>query len=99
MSADAASGGERPIDVRRRRAIFRANHRGTKEMDWMIGKFADAVIGDMDEAALGEFEQFLAISDPELQKWLLEGLPMSGDFAPLVHRIRNFHGLDKDEAR
>jgi antitoxin CptB len=33
------------LDVRRRRILFRAWHRGMREMDLIMGRFADAVIG------------------------------------------------------
>ena len=90
---------ENEIDVRKRRALFRANHRGTKEMDWMLGKYADANLAIMDEYALAEFEKLLAISDPELQKWLLDGQVVGGEFAPLIEQIRHFHGLSLETSR
>ena len=34
-------------DTRRRRAVYRACHRGTKEMDWILGRFAERSVGDM----------------------------------------------------
>ncbi len=79
---------------RRKKALYRAQHRGTKEMDWMIGRYAAARLGDMSEARLVLFEKFLAISDPELNHWLLE--PNScehQDFAALIDDIRVFHGM------
>ncbi len=88
-----------PLDTRRRRATWRAHHRGTKEMDWLIGKFADANLAEMTADELTVFEQFLAISDPELQPWLMDApsvLPLASPdpaFAGLISRIRKFHGL------
>jgi antitoxin CptB len=82
------------LDVRRRRAAWRAAHRGTKEMDVLLGRYADGAVPAMDDAALARFEQFLALPDPELQKWLLnpDGSAQT-DFADLVHEVRAFHGL------
>ena len=42
------------VASRRRRAAFRASHRGTKEMDWLMGRFADARVADMLPQALAE---------------------------------------------
>jgi len=81
------------LDMRRRRAAWRASHRGTKEMDVLLGRFAETTLASMGDPELAQFEQFLALPDPDLQRWLLEGAPASGDFAPLVHDIRTFHGL------
>lgn len=82
------------LDVRRRRATWRAGHRGTKEMDLLLGRYAERAVPGMSDDALTRFEQFLALPDPELQKWLLnpDGSPQS-DFARLVREVRAFHGL------
>lgn len=37
------------LDPRRRRTLFRAWHRGIREMDLIMGRFADAEIGDLSE--------------------------------------------------
>lgn len=82
------------IEVRRRRAAYRAAHRGTKEMDHMIGRYAEARLPDMDEAALTRFEQFMALPEPELQAWLLSPELVRGlDFEDLIADVRRFHGL------
>lgn len=94
MTEDADSAGHRDLDTRRRRAAYRANHRGTKEMDWLVGRYADAHLEFWDEAALHHFERFLELSDPELQKWILEpGQRKGTDFDDLIAAIRVFHGL------
>lgn len=82
------------IETRRRRAAYRAHHRGTKEMDWLVGRYADAHLGGFDEVQLSRFEQFLEIADPELQRWLLdEAAAVGAEFATLVEDVRAFHGL------
>lgn len=80
--------------MRRRRAAWRAAHRGTKEMDVLLGRYAADALPGMEDAALSRFEQFLALPDPELQTWLLnpEGSAQT-DFADLVTEVRAFHGL------
>ena len=85
---------ENDIDVRRRRAAYRAAHRGTKEMDHLMGRYAEARLGGMDETALARFEELLAVADPELQKWLLAPeMPEGTAFADLISDMRRFHGL------
>jgi len=86
---------ERPLDPRRRRALFRATHRGTKEMDWLLGRYADAMLAQMDDPALVRFEEFLAISDPDLNGWIINPETVSDRaFGALISEIRAFHGLD-----
>jgi antitoxin CptB len=82
------------IASRRRRAAFRANHRGTKEMDWLLGRFADARVGDMPAPALVEFERLLGMPDPELHDMIVyPDMAPAGEFADLIARLRTFHGL------
>ena len=54
------------LDPRRRRILFRAWHRGMREMDLIMGRFADAEIGAMTEAELDEFEQLIEVPDRDL---------------------------------
>ena len=80
---------------RRRRAVFRACHRGTKEMDWLIGRFAHARVPDMSLSVLAEFEHLLQLPDPQLQDMILyPEIAPAGEFAEFVAQLRIFHGLE-----
>lgn len=82
------------LETRRRRAAYRAAHRGTKEMDWLVGRYAEAKLTILVDPALAHFEAFLAEQDPLLQKWLLNGEPAEDSpYVALVAEIRAFHGL------
>ncbi len=81
--------------MRRRRAAYRAGHRGTKEMDWLLGRYAEAVLPAIDAADLELLERFLALPDPDLHQWLLNPeLVQNHDFIGLVAAVRRFHDLD-----
>jgi antitoxin CptB len=83
------------VASRRRRAAFRANHRGTKEMDWLIGRFADARVADMQPPMLTEFERLLQMPDPELHDMILyPEIAPAGEFMALIAQLRIFHGLE-----
>ncbi len=85
----------RELELRRKRALYRAEHRGTKEMDWLLGRFAAARLGDMAAGELVQFEQLISIGDPELHHWLLEPEACRKTmFADLVSKIRRFHGME-----
>ena len=82
------------LDVRMRRAAYRAAHRGTKEMDALVGRYADAKLASFDHDGLEHFERFLAIADPTLQAWIFGNeSPAGSDFEGLVKDIRYYHGL------
>jgi antitoxin CptB len=83
------------LETRRRRAAYRAAHRGTKEMDWLLGRYADAYLGEMDADALARFERLLAIADPDLQQWILKPDTLRDtEFASLIAAMRRFHKLE-----
>ena len=79
-------------DSRRKRALYRAHHRGTKEMDLLLGGFADAELARMSDSELDAFELLLALPDPELDR-LLKGAEPPPDLAFLFGRIRRHYGL------
>jgi antitoxin CptB len=84
---------EQDLETRRRRALYRAEHRGTKEMDLVLGPYAKARLAAMPEAALTLFEALLLEPDPELQEMFIGDRQPEARFAALVGEIRAFHGL------
>jgi len=60
-----------PLDERRRKLTFRAWRRGFREMDLLMGSFADQQITAMEEAGLDEFERLLSTPDWEVYAWLI----------------------------
>ena len=58
------------LDKKRKRLIFRSWHRGMKEMDQIMGSFANDYVPNFDEAELDLFEEVLQNSDPELYDWI-----------------------------
>jgi antitoxin CptB len=85
------------LDVRRRKLLFRAWHRGLREVDLILGRFADGSIEDLDEAELSEFENLMNVPDGELLAWLTgeAEVPASHD-GPLFRRLRVFRASQGD---
>jgi antitoxin CptB len=81
------------LDARRRRLLFRAWHRGMREVDLITGRFADAHIGTLSEAEVDDFEQLMDVPEPELLAWVMgtEATPARYDTA-LLRRMRDFSG-------
>jgi antitoxin CptB len=67
-------------EARLKRMKMRAWRRGTKEMDLMLGPFADAHLAGMDPEALAAFDALLEESDQDLMRWVL-----GQDPAPAAH--------------
>ncbi len=55
---------------KRKRLIFRSWHRGTKEMDLLLGSFAKKYVPDFDEQELAIFDDLLKENDPDLYNWM-----------------------------
>ncbi len=58
------------LDTERRRLLWRATHRGIKEMDLIVGGYAEANLPTMDASALSVFADILEIPDQLLLSWL-----------------------------
>jgi len=75
----------------RRKLKFRAWRRGFREMDLLMGSFADAHIDDMSDADLAEFERLLATPDWEVFAWLVGQKPVPENYkSPLLDQILSF---------
>lgn len=64
------------LDIRKRKARFRAWHRGMREADLVIGGFADRELGKFDEGQLELFESLLGESDGDIVKWITGEMPV-----------------------
>jgi antitoxin CptB len=58
------------LSERRRKLLFRSWHRGIREMDLIMGGFADASIAVMTDADLDELERLLDVPDQEIYSWI-----------------------------
>ena len=74
----------------RRRMAMRAWRRGTREMDLILGPWADARLEVMDGATLALFDALLDENDQDLLPWVLGQHPAPERFAGLVARIAAF---------
>lgn len=80
------------LDTRRRRNLYRAWHRGIREMDLIMGRFADAEIGTMSEADLDEFERLIEVPDRDLFRWITGESETPGNYdTPVFRRLKVFH--------
>jgi antitoxin CptB len=80
------------LDARRRKLLFRAWHRGMREMDLIMGRFADVALAELTEGELAEFERLIEAPDRELLAWVTgeADVPASYDTA-LFRRLRDFN--------
>ena len=79
------------MDARRRRLLFRCWHRGIREMDLVLGRFADAQLKQLNDTELDELERWLDVPDQQIFAWVngMETVPAEFDTA-LFRRLCEF---------
>src|SRR5258708_32282851 len=82
--------------ARRGRLFFRWWHRGTREMDLILRRFADAEIANLQDEELAQLERLIQVPDPDLYA------AVTGDKAPppelaggLFARIKSSPAIDQ----
>lgn len=79
------------ITVRRRRMRYRAWHRGTREMDMVLGHFADAKLESYDAGELDRLERLMDEQDTDLLKWVMgQARPPAGIDVELLAELTLF---------
>lgn len=69
-------------EARRKRLLFRSWHRGTREADLMLGRFADRYLDRFSKRELDLYEELIGFSDPDIYGWI-------SDREPIPERLRN----------
>lgn len=79
------------LDILRKKLRFRAWHRGTKEVDLMMGRFADARLDDYDATQLGQFAALLEAPDLEVYDWVIGKTPTPPAYqTPVMDDLKGF---------
>ncbi len=79
------------IEVRRKRLRYHSCHRGTKEIDLMLGRFADTMLAQMTAAQLDRYETLLANPDPDIYQWISGGEAVPDAFdSDVMTMLKNF---------
>jgi len=85
------------LDDRRKRLLFRCWHRGTREMDLILGRFADAEIAGLSEDELDQFERLIEVPDPDLYAAFTGTTSLASRYGGrLFERIKSFRLADHD---
>lgn len=74
------------LDARRKRLLYRSWRRGVREMDLIIGRFADVHIDTFDDATLDDFERLIEVPNAELYAWVTGDEHAPADYDSTVLR-------------
>ena len=79
------------MDNRRKKLLFRSWHRGTKEMDIILGNFAEKHLAALDDTQLDAYESLLEVPDPDIYNWVTGKTPPPANepYSNLVEKIIN----------
>jgi len=83
---------ENPLDDRRKRLRFRAWHRGTREMDLVLGRFVDANVTALSDDEITALEVLMEVPDPELYLWIAGTADVPSNYDTAIFRkVVAFH--------
>lgn len=77
------------MDNRRKKILFRSWHRGTKEMDIILGNFAEKYVADFSESQLDAYESLLNVPDLDIYNWVTgkSEAPANEPYSSLLEQI------------
>jgi antitoxin CptB len=80
------------LDARRRRLLFRCRHRGIREMDYVLGRFADAELERLTDAEMDVLESWLDVPDQQMFAFVNGSDPVPDAInTPMFRRLCDFH--------
>ena len=59
-------------EILKKQIIYRSMHRGTKEMDLLLGNFVKKYVDELNVTELKDLEKLLFIEDEILYKWYIK---------------------------
>jgi antitoxin CptB len=84
------------MEPRRKKLLFRAWHRGMREMDLIMGRFAESALDAMSDAELDTFELLIEAPDRDLLAWIIGREPTPSNYdTPVYRALKAFHTHDK----
>ena len=80
------------LDLRRRKLLFRCWHRGMREMDLIMGRFADSAVAELTETELADLERLIELPDRDLLAWVTGEVAVPNDVDTVLFRwMCDFH--------
>lgn len=77
-----------PEEARLKRLRMRSWRRGMKEMDLILGPFADTALAALSDAELDAYESLLAENDQDLYLWVTAARDAPTEHVPMLDTIR-----------
>lgn len=94
MKEPATKPGSETREHRLKRVRMRSWRRGIKEMDIILGGFADERLDQLNAADLDAYEAMLNENDQDLYKWVSGALPMPPEHSAILSLVGDFHKIE-----
>ena len=78
---------------RLKRLKMRSWRRGIKEMDLILGRFADERLAELDAETLDRYEALLDENDQDLYRWVSGGEAYPPEHDGMIAEIAAFHSI------
>jgi antitoxin CptB len=75
------------LEVRRRQLGFRAWHRGTREADILVGRFAESYLPNASADEVATFGALLDENDPDIYDWVTGKTALPADMSPALQAL------------
>ena len=86
------------LDNKRKKLIFRSWHRGTREMDLIMGRFAETNMAEFSDSEVDQYEELLNVPDPDIYEWICGRSDVPANLnSPVVQKLLNNHQYDRNE--
>jgi antitoxin CptB len=83
-------------DTRIKMLRIRSWRRGMKEMDLLLGPYADKALASLGDGEIDAFEAMLNENDQDLYAWFTGRVATPESVGPALERVRRFHGVSLD---
>lgn len=88
------------LSARKRQAIFRATHRGTREMDILMGGYVELKVHSFTESEMDDLYELMEAPDWDIYKWVTGTLPVPANYdTPLFRRWSEYQNAKSGEMR
>ena len=97
MAPNVMTATDKALEHRRKKLKFRAWHRGIKEMDLILGKYADEHLAAMSSAEMDQFSHLLKQADDELYTWVSGAKTVPEEFDnDIMKTLKSFQMIPPD---
>tara|TARA_B100001250_G_scaffold380013_1_gene371132 strand:+ start:432 stop:686 length:255 start_codon:yes stop_codon:yes gene_type:complete len=78
-------------EILKKQIIYRSRHRGTKEMDILLGKFVEKNIAKLDEEDLINLNEIMSLDDELLHQWYFNNIDNNKIFnSKISQKLKKF---------